>query len=76
MALAIGKGFLKECIQGKVQFQFYRKGNLYYTCDNGFQFRVPIEDCGDASFNREDKAILLMRYIRKEIKLQDGEENE
>lgn len=60
---------LKDCIKGKVQFEFYRKENLYYKCENGFQFHVPISDCGDACFNKEDKAILFMRYIRKELKL-------
>ncbi len=59
---------LKECIKGNVQFEFYRKGFLYYICENGFQFRVPVDDCGDAAFNREDRAMLFMRYIRKEIK--------
>ena len=58
---------VKECIKGKVQFEFYRKGFLFYKCENGFAFRVPIDDCGDACFNREDKGILFMRYIRKEI---------
>jgi hypothetical protein len=61
--------FLKECIKGKVIFQYYRKGNLYYLCENGFAFPVPTSDCGDASFNREDKAMMFMRYIRKELKL-------
>ena len=60
---------VKECIKGKVFFQFYRKGYLHYICEsNGFVFRVPIEDCGDACFNASDKGILLMRYIRKELK--------
>jgi len=63
--------FLKECVKGKVTFQYYRKGFLYYSCDNGFNFPVPTDDCGDASFNREDKAMLFMRYIRKELKAQD-----
>ena len=59
---------LKECIKGQVTFDFYRKGFLFYVCENGFQFRVPIDDCGDACFNKEDKGIFFMRYIRKEIK--------
>jgi len=58
---------LKECIQGRVKFSFYRKGNLHYLCDNGFEFRVPIDDTGDAAFLHEDKAMLFMRWIRKEL---------
>lgn len=65
---------VKECIKGQVKFEFYRKGFLFYICENGFQFRVPIDDCGDACFNKEDKAILFMRYIRKELKgMQENE---
>ena len=33
----------------------------------GFEFPVPINDCGDGTFLAEDKAILFMRYIRKHI---------
>lgn len=47
----------------KVQFKFYRKGELWYATDCGFEFPVPIEDTGDGVFQNEDKAILFMRYI-------------
>lgn len=53
----------------KVVFTNYRKGNLWYVTECGFEFPVPIEDVGDAIFNSEEKAMLLMRYIRKHIKL-------
>lgn len=59
---------LKELIKGEVHFQFYRKGELFYKTDSGFEFRVPCEDCGDASFLAKDRAMLFMRYIRKELK--------
>jgi len=51
----------------KVKFSFYREGELFYTTECGFEFPVPIADTGNASFLAEDKAILFMRYIRKEI---------
>lgn len=53
-----------------VKFEFYRAGHLYYNIEhNGetYQFPVPVEDVGDATFNKTDKAILFMRYIRKAI---------
>ena len=63
---------------GFVIFQYYRNGNLWYSCswknepDEKFQtrflFPVPIEDIGNATFNRTDKPILFMRYMRKHIK--------
>jgi len=35
--------------------------------DNGFQFPVSVEDPGSATFNVDEKAILLMRYIPKHL---------
>ena len=58
---------IKEHIKGKVTFCHYRKGNLYYLTETGLLFPVPIEDTGDATFNNTDKAILFMRYIRKQL---------
>ena len=51
----------------KVQFQFYRSGHLYYKTEAGLIFEVPISDCGDACFQKEDKALLYMRWIRKQL---------
>jgi hypothetical protein len=51
----------------KVYFQYYRTGELWYKTEDGFEFPVPIHDTGDASFLAEDKAILFMRYIRKQM---------
>ena len=48
----------------KVNFQYYRDQELWYKTDSGFLFPVPLRDAGTATFLREDKAILFMRYIR------------
>jgi hypothetical protein len=58
---------IKDCIRSNVEFLYYRKGDLYYRCENGFVFTVPVEDTGDASFNATDRAMLFMRWIRKEL---------
>lgn len=66
---------IKDIVKGNTaKFDRYRKQNLYYrvevTTDDGvktYEFPVPIEDCGDASFFGEDKAMLFMRYIRKAL---------
>ncbi len=50
----------------KVFFEFYRSGILYYKTEDGFLFEVPCADCMDACFNKEDKALLFMRYIAKQ----------
>ena len=64
---------IKELIKGKVKFDFYRGGELFYTTENGFQFRVPISDTGDGIFLAEDKGIYFMRYIRKELESHKNE---
>ena len=51
----------------KVQFQYYLDHNLWYKTECGFEFPVPISDTGNGIFLAEDKAILFMRYIRKEL---------
>lgn len=53
---------------GKVAtFQYYRKNELWYKTECGFMFPVPVSDVGDGTFNAEEKAMLMMRYIRKQI---------
>ena len=57
---------IKELVNGKtVTYQYYRSGNLWYITSDNFLFPVPISDVGEATFFKEDKAILFMRYIRK-----------
>lgn len=60
---------IKELVSDgkRVYFEYYRKGELWYKCDNGFMFPVPINDTGDGTFQKEDKAMLFMRYIRKQL---------
>lgn len=59
---------LKTHVTGQVHFQYYRDGSLWYQTDSGFTFPVPIDDIGTATFLRDDKALLFMRYIRKFMK--------
>lgn len=52
------------------RFSFYRLGNMFYnvTVDGiEFTFPVSLEDIGGASLFPEEKAITLMRYIRKAL---------
>lgn len=57
-----------------VSFDSYRQGILYYNIKEYkgwdvpgviWQFPVPIDDTGNATFLNEDKAINYMRWIRK-----------
>ena len=66
---------LVDLVKNKtVVFQYYRDSQLWYEIEldppdnafkHGFLFPVPISDIGNAKFNKTEKAILLMRYIKK-----------
>lgn len=61
---------------GKVAtFQYYRKNELWYKTECGFMFPVPVSDVGDGTFNAEEKAMLMMRYIRKQIAAHATDDN-
>ena len=49
------------------EHQFFRKGELHYKTDDGFSFVVPADDVGDGVFLASDRAMLFMRYIRKQL---------
>lgn len=59
---------VKEMVEkGKrVRFTRFHAGELWYVTESGFQFPVPLSDTGDGSFLSEDKAMLYMRWIRKQ----------
>lgn len=63
---------IKDMVKDKrVTFLYYREGELWYTTECGFKFPVPTNDVGTASMNAEDKALLFMRWIRKEVAKQE-----
>ncbi len=69
---------IKEMVTNnkKAKFLFYKLNELWYETETGFRFPVPVEDTGDGVFNVEEKALLLMRYIRKHIKMLQSAEQE
>lgn len=60
---------LKEMVSNNqaVRFTRFRDGELFYRTECGFEFPVPITDTAGAEYLAQDKALLFMRYIRKEI---------
>lgn len=48
---------LKSRVKGSVYFVHYQDGNLVYTCEDGFEFPVPLSDTGCTRFLAQDKAI-------------------
>lgn len=66
---------VKDLVKNKaVHFQYCRDNELWYSTDDGFTFPVPTKDIGTATFLRDDKAIIFMRWIRlylEELKKED-----
>lgn len=61
---------IKERVSGKtVQFSHYHQKELWYICEDGFMFPVPIDDTGDGKFWSTDKATFFMRWIRKHMEM-------
>jgi hypothetical protein len=62
---------LKDMVkdQKQVTFLHYKEGELWYTTECNFEFPVPVDDTGNATFLAKDKAMLFMRYIRKHIEM-------
>jgi len=59
---------IKDMVKNKtVRFLYFKENELFYITECGFEFPVPISDVGTASMKATDKAILFMRWIRKEI---------
>jgi hypothetical protein len=62
---------IKDMVSGgkTASFSHYFEGDLWYKTQCGFEFPVPISDAGGATFMATEKAMFLMRYIRKHIEL-------
>ena len=60
---------LKEMVTDnkKVKFSRFKNNELWYKAENGFEFPIHISEIGDAEFLAEDKALLFMRWIKKQM---------
>lgn len=45
------------------------QGELWYKTECGFEFPVPTSDVGDAKFQAQEKAMHLMRWMRKHVEV-------
>jgi hypothetical protein len=65
------KFFIKD---RQVDFDYFRNGIAFYrieTEDGTFGFPVPLNDIGDATLLKQDKAIFFMRWIRKALEREE-----
>lgn len=65
------KDFITE--RNMAEFDSFRAGVFYYKIQSTkspfdiYQFQIPIEDTGGATFNASQKSVSMMRWIRKSI---------
>jgi hypothetical protein len=62
---------LKDMVKDNKQVTFlhFKEGELWYRTEDGFDFPVPVADVGNATMLARDKALLFMRYIRRQMEL-------
>lgn len=62
---------LKDIIKdNNVEFSYLKKGMAYYTVKydgKDYIFPVDLEDLGDGTLYKNDRAIYFMRYIREAL---------
>lgn len=51
----------------KVSFLRFENNELWYATESGFEFPISVEEAKGGAFHSEEKATLLMRWIRKRI---------
>lgn len=52
----------------KAKFVYFKNEALWYVTEDNFLFPVPVSDIGpDTRFLAEERAMALMKYIRKEL---------
>ena len=54
-----------EICRERAYFVYYKDRVLTYKTESGFVIRIPIEECGTATYNFEEpKALVLLRWLR------------
>ena len=67
---------LVERVKNPVNFVYFRDGALWYEAVDGWIFPVPVEETMNAqgaspTFNAQEKGMLLMRWMRKQLKKEE-----
>jgi hypothetical protein len=52
-----------------VKFVRFQHNELWYVCEDGFEFPIDVLETGAAEFKAEDNALYFMRWIRKHMEL-------
>lgn len=73
---------LKDCVTGVVRFARFinteskAQPELWYVCENGFEFPIPLSETVGAEFKAEDKGMYFMRWIRPHLELVEKAKSE
>jgi len=67
---------LKERVAGPVRFVKMVNSELWYICQDNFEFAIPMEDTAGAEFKAEDKGMFFMRWIRKHMEMLEAARTE
>lgn len=58
---------LKKHVTGTARFLKLVDSELWYVCEDGYEFAIPLSETAGAEFKAEDKGIFFMRWIRKHM---------
>ena len=58
-------------VSGRVKFARFAVSELWYVCEDGFEFPIPLSDTVGAVFESEDKGVFFMRWIRPHMAMID-----
>ena len=70
----IYKHRLIDIVKKEASFSFIQDGKAFYEIQVEniiYEFPVPIADVGNGTLNKEEKGILLMRWIRKAMESEE-----
>ena len=72
---------IADRVKGKVKFILFRDDTLWYSCEDGWKFPVPVVDTrneqgNSPTFPAEEKGIYFMRWIRKHMAVQQEAQEE
>ena len=59
-----------------VSFKHFRQGVLYYETEKGLTFEVPASETGTGTFGKVEKAIMFMKWIKRQIQKNEEALNE
>jgi hypothetical protein len=63
---------LKQRVKGAVTFVKLVNSEVWYVCNDGFEFAIPLEDTVGGEFTAKDDGTFFMRWISKHMKMLDA----